>query len=293
MTWIAQVTADPPLTTYPGLLKSVAWGGGGFVAVGDETTLSSTNGVAWYRGEIIAEGPINTSLRKVIYGGGTFVAMGDHPDLMVSGTEAGPTYWERANTGLQLYCEHIGPGVWSCTPEIDAMVWAGTQFQVYGGEEIREEVSEECVQEFGDDPRCIEVFYEPRLLTSTNGRSWTKRPIPTWFKPAALIWNGKQFLGVGQEIWTSLDGTTWTTQIAGITGQLNDVARGANQFVAVGNKGLILTSWDGARWRRRPSGVRLIFSASRLTGAVSWPWAQNKQSCSRATCRTINPSSRR
>ena len=49
-------------------------------------------------------------------------------------------------------------------------------------------------------------------------------------------------------------GTTWTLRIPGFN-DLNGVAYGDGLFVAVGNRGTILTSPDGVNWTARTSGT--------------------------------------
>jgi hypothetical protein len=58
---------------------------------------------------------------------------------------------------------------------------------------------------------------------------------------------------------TSSDLAAWTAQYSGTTNNLNAVAFGGGNFIAVGDNGLIITSSDGVNWVPEPSatGVRI------------------------------------
>jgi hypothetical protein len=62
---------------------------------------------------------------------------------------------------------------------------------------------------------------------------------------------------VGQRgtILTSPDGATWKARSSGTTSNLNVIAYGNNQFVAVGDSGTFLISPDGATWTARSFGT--------------------------------------
>lgn len=72
-------------------------------------------------------------------------------------------------------------------------------------------------------------------------------------------WLASQFVAVGEGIFTSPDGITWTERQSGGTSRLEDVAWKGGQFVAVGGEGTVLTSPDGATWTRQ------------VTPSATWP----------------------
>ena len=77
-------------------------------------------------------------------------------------------------------------------------------------------------------------------------------------KDASLLsvaWGAGCYVAVGSRgtILTSPDGATWIRRPSGTTGFLRAVARGRGQFVAVGDRGLVLTSADGATWDLVPA----------------------------------------
>lgn len=96
------------------------------------------------------------------------------------------------------------------------------------------------------------------ILTSTDGRTWTRRASGTTDWLVAVTYGAGQFVAVGDRgrILLSPDGLAWTPALATNTTQrLNNVLHAANLFVAVGEAGTILTSSDARTWTPRDSGV--------------------------------------
>lgn len=113
------------------------------------------------------------------------------------------------------------------------------------------------------------------ILTSTDGRAWTRRNSGTagWLVGATYA-EGK-FIVVGAEgtILTSTDGTAWRrVRDSGTTQRLNNVIHAVNRFVAVGERGTIVTSTDGETWTPRSSGVETW-----LRGLVYQPYKPLQQ----------------
>lgn len=67
----------------------------------------------------------------------------------------------------------------------------------------------------------------------------------------------QEFVTVGNQgvIYTSSNASTWTAQYSGTTNPLRAVAWGSGKYVAVGSTGVIFTSVDGASWTPRTSSV--------------------------------------
>jgi flagellin len=72
-----------------------------------------------------------------------------------------------------------------------------------------------------------------------------------------LTYGINQFVVVGDNglVRTSVDGTSWTSQTSGTSNILHNVIYGGNQFIAVGENGTILTSAEGSTWISRTSGT--------------------------------------
>ena len=73
----------------------------------------------------------------------------------------------------------------------------------------------------------------------------------------AVAYGNDTFVAVGEKgtIVTSRDGVQWTVRSSGLTDVLGDVAFGNGTFVAVG--GSVITSADGVDWSIQNSGVPL------------------------------------
>jgi hypothetical protein len=192
----------------------MTYGNGNFVTVGDHgTILTSTDGMSW-----IARDNGDT---HILYGVGSgtnaFVAVGTVGTILTS--PDGATWTRRTSgTGSYLYSVAYGSNVFV------AIGAAGT---------VR--------------------------TSSNNGVTWTD---PFWATPVPPdnwlygIVYGWEFAAVGSydgnpiysELLTSPDGTNWFRQPSGTTEHLLGVAYGAGRFVAVGEKGVVLTSTDGTTW---------------------------------------------
>ncbi|WP_217593543.1 S-layer homology domain-containing protein [Cohnella sp. GbtcB17] len=88
--------------------------------------------------------------------------------------------------------------------------------------------------------------------------TWTLRsPLPTGNTLSSVTFGNGTFVAVGSKgtILTSSDGANWTSRTSGTVNILNKVIWGSSLFVAVGAGGLILTSADGVSWTSRASGL--------------------------------------
>jgi hypothetical protein len=76
---------------------------------------------------------------------------------------------------------------------------------------------------------------------------------------------------------SSLDATTWTRQVSGVTVTLSSVAASRSLLVAVGDAGTILTSTRGTTWTARSSGTdvdlaHVVFNGEKFV-AVGGAWS--------------------
>ena len=97
--------------------------------------------------------------------------------------------------------------------------------------------------------------------------NWTQQTLPLPSGSTAMlkrvIWSGSMFVAVGDDVFTSPDGVTWTERETGLDGTLMDVTWTGREFVAVGgdvNGNDILTSPDGVSWTPQlvPSTINLL-----------------------------------
>jgi hypothetical protein len=87
------------------------------------------------------------------------------------------------------------------------------------------------------------------------GTTWTLRNLDNPLY--AVTYGNGLFVAVGDRgaILTSPDGVNWTRQTSGTSDWLKGVAYGNGLFVAVGGRGAILTSPDGVTWTAQTSGT--------------------------------------
>jgi photosystem II stability/assembly factor-like uncharacterized protein len=62
-------------------------------------------------------------------------------------------------------------------------------------------------------------------------------------------------VGFAGRIFSSTDGTSWTSRTSGVTQPLNAVSYAGGVFIAVGNAGILLTSPDGITWTNRTANT--------------------------------------
>jgi uncharacterized delta-60 repeat protein len=96
--------------------------------------------------------------------------------------------------------------------------------------------------------------------------SWVARPSGTTANLWSVAFAANQWVAVGEQgtILTSPDGTAWTTRSSGFpTRWIVSVGYGAGTWTAVGESGLILTSADAITWTPRTSGT-----TARLNGVA-------------------------
>lgn len=98
---------------------------------------------------------------------------------------------------------------------------------------------------------CVAVGAQGTLLRSgADGASWTAVPLGTTNWLYRVRWLENQFVVVGQNgvIYTSADATNWTARVSGTTRWLTDVAFVDGQWFVTGYQGTLLTSTDLANW---------------------------------------------
>ncbi len=104
----------------------------------------------------------------------------------------------------------------------------------------------------------VAVGTNGRILTSTDGRTWSPRDSGTTDWLVGVTYGLGKFVVVGDRgtILLSSDGSTWTRALSsGTTQRLNNVATNGSVFIAVGEAGTIVKSTDTQTWVARSSGV--------------------------------------
>jgi hypothetical protein len=108
-----------------------------------------------------------------------------------------------------------------------------------------------------------------RVLTSTNGASWTSRY--TSQAMYTVCWGNGQFVagGDGGTILTSSNGTTWTSRTFGSSATVYDIRYSNGIYIAVCDGGVIRESSDGITWGALTSGTsKSLRGVSFISGAA-------------------------
>ncbi len=244
-----------------GYLNGVTWGDDLFVAVHDEGTTFSSNGVdPWTVSEIVPE----YSLVGITWDGDQFVAVGSSgvittssdantwevrafvPCGLLYGIEwTGEQYLAAGYSGVVASSEDTASwelrlptdGVTNVT--FEDIAWNGSTFVACG---------------FKLGPS------EGVFATSSNGWDWSATSVTDIRRPTGVAWGDGVFAAVtrfSNLIKTSPDGVSWVSHPLPGFFSLHDVVWSAakSEFVAVGSSGKILTSPDGAVWSERVSGT--------------------------------------
>lgn len=249
-------TLTPPTTDW---LEAVAAGNGVAVAVGDNGAIyRSTNGVAWSR---LAEVASGTWLSGVAFGGGAFVAVGETGVILRS--PDGQT-WSRRNSGTLLDLARVvyGDGRFlaagssgAVLVSTDGLSWSadvstGVTNSLYAAAMPR---GERLVVGSGT----LLLRQPPFGWLDQTSENFSPLPAPVWTY-SAVAWDGARYVvggrtGVTIESFQTnippfLDATLWVRLDDSPRNWLWDAARLAGTYLAVGDRGTILSSASGVSW---------------------------------------------
>lgn len=224
-------------------LNGLAWSGRRMVAVGTAgIVVTSSNGINWK----LESSGTTKSLFAVAWSGSLFVAVGADGCILTSpdGTSWKPKYYSPTNPwlfgvaafgDLLVVCGHWG----TILTSTDGAFWS----------ECPSETTEPLLGITATEEQLVVVGYSGTILTSTNGETWISRQVGMSNHLGGVTWGittlGVRLVTVGADggILTSLDGIHWTARSSPTTADLNDVAWSGAKFVAVGENGIIITSY--------------------------------------------------
>jgi len=209
---------------FAGSVTRVAYGGGRFVALGDNRVITSTDGIEW--DEVPAgtvDPPSPNLIGGVVWNGNVFLAVSPWSDahLIVIGedlpgaSQSGLTWMPDA--GLE------GLGVFP-----QSVAWNGSSHVIVGG---------------------------GAWAVSDDGYHWTAVESPessprVYYR--SVCWDGRQWVAVGDRVVaTSTDGVAWTARTILSADRLLDVANDGSTTIAVGRASLM--SRDGQTWQPIPA----------------------------------------
>lgn len=119
-----------------------------------------------------------------------------------------------------------------------------------------------------------------RLLTSTDGVTWSPVPVDDQYRSLSVFYTGREFVAIGcgvrcDSILTSADGLSWETRyrLPGRVSSLAEIAYGNGRYVVrFDGSAEILSSADLAEWTSSTAGLplsSLVFGRGQFVG-VSW-----------------------
>lgn len=181
---------------------------------------SSPDGKAWTR----RSSGTTATLYGVAYGAGRFVAVGVQGTILSS---ADGVVWAAER--------HPYTGV--LAPDINGVTFAGGRFVA----------ASRSFGSGGDD----------NIITSTDGRAWTRRTVDrAGFQMQFIAYaNGQYLAGGGGILMISSDAVSWRTVWTG-QNWLYAAAHSGSRWVVSGTDGQLLTSTDGVTWTPGATGQR-------------------------------------
>ena len=247
-------------------IKSVAWGGGKFVAVGMKGKIAhSSDGKKW---TLVSSSPFgNSAIHCVSFGNGKFMAGGESGKLAFS-DDGGENWTSVALSGFN-------------NNEINGIVWGTDKWVAVGRSRIAYSNDSEGTTWSGADsngpfdygqgsPPLMAVAFGngkfvmagpaggqghgASLAYSSTGvnNDWTKVTGVTEGGLVSVFFGNGKFITFNQtEVFYSADGANWTRAEASLlvlNKQLNSAAAGNGKFIAVGYNDAFFNSADGITW---------------------------------------------
>lgn len=222
------------------IIRDIIYQNGNFIAVGSSgKILTSSDGISW----TAQTSGTTWGLSSIAWGGNQYVAVGELGAVLTS--PDGST-WTTRNPGLThtFYAITYGANVFV------AVTTSGYAFRSSNGVDW-------TYTNTGSTNGISSVTYgngmfigvcSGKFITSPDGITWNSQVSAGWL--TRIRYSGRGFLAVGGTlvqpqslISTSLDGVHWNSSLGDQASQLQDVAAGNGILVAVGNGGVILTSY--------------------------------------------------
>ncbi len=239
-----------------GYLMKVNGDGPLWVAVGESGAIvTSTNGSDWTS----RTSPTNALFRGVAYGNGVYVACGNGGAIVRS---TNGTTWTSVASGTTLSLQGMGYGAeYIRVGDSNMTVIADSPMFVIVGESGKLLTSSDDgltwttrVSNVGGylsdviygNGYYVAVGMSSKIIRSSDGVTWAvqSNSLPTssaYLMRASYCTGVFKAGGTNGVIWSSPDGATWTAEPSGTTNDIRGISYAADQFVAVGFNGTILT----------------------------------------------------
>jgi hypothetical protein len=119
---------------------------------------------------------------------------------------------------------------------------------------------------------CVSVGANGTLLRAgANGATWTTVSLGTAYWLYRVRWIDNQFIVVGQNglIYTSPDATTWTLRASGTTAWLTDATSVDGTWFVTGYQGTLLSSTNTVTWSAVPAPtIKSLYAATTQNGQL-------------------------
>jgi hypothetical protein len=211
-----------------------------YVAVGDLATIQTgLDGILWAR-EVVPVPHTNTVL----------LGVGGNTNLLVAVGIAGNVLISRAGLKNLAITIYVGTNiiVTNSTFETLGLIWTSLP-----------SFSTNTLQGIAVADGLFAVAGESgKIFTSSDGTNWTSRGTPTTDFLSSIAIGPGACVAVGDKgtlLRSRSDGDGWTKVTTGTTNWLYRVRWLNDQFVVVGQNGMLLTSPDATNWSARVSGT--------------------------------------
>lgn len=275
----------------------IAWGNGVLIAITYESVYKSADGIAWKKMPI----PTKSKLNELLYADGKFIIAAEN--ALLSSTDG--TKWTATSTPKQDWRDlvHVKDRFFVSTLKErgkrdfmtsgDGKTWSALNVDETGLDiaEIRYEDDRYVAQtreghyESKDGVHWKQTKKIERMPDALNGSAagndvlvWVGGGASHWgfvrmdskgeitfYREEAdgeralldVIWTGKQFVAVGVRglVMTSEDGLDWTKREAPTDERLNKIIQAKDTFYVVGSNGLIMRSKDLRTWQSMETDV--------------------------------------
>ncbi len=211
-----------------------------YVAVGDLATIqTSLDGILWAR-EVVPVPHTNTVLLGV---GGT-------TNLLLAVGNAGNVLISRAGLTNMTITNYVGTNILVTNSTFETLGLTWTNLPAFTTNNLQGIVASESLFIVSGDLG--------KIYTSPDGTNWTAQSTPTVNFLSSVAIGPSACVAVGSKgtlLRAGLGATNWTGAPLGTTNWLYRVRWVGDQFVVVGQNGVIYTSPNAINWTARPSGT--------------------------------------